>query len=467
MLFLVENSLLIQNRARTFLTATVAATGTTLTVRNVNTNEWADNDWIIVGAIGTPNAEVLQINGATVNGTSLTIDNAGAGGARYAHAVDEPVYNIPYNQVKFYRAVTADGSKTLLSTVTLMPDSEQTRYEDQTNTSGYGFVAFFNSFTSGISPFSDAIPYSGQSSTSLTRLITKVRTLLNNPNTEFLTDQDVTDAINDKQRDILNERLWTFNETSYSTPYIQYQFQYDMPPGIKTLHTVRYQTQPLARVGQARFEMLNWDTQTQASPPTNVTIFQGSVRVWPRPDASANTTQLNGAISDTATSIIVDDGGSFMVGDFYRFLIDSEIIYATFYDSDLTTFTGCIRGQEGTTPASHLDNAVVTEQGLVFTGQAEPVDLAAQNDETIVPEALVVCYGAAADLAYAKIQDDNLGDRYEKRYEEAIESLRNKYTLKLTSQFGRVKDPREVIRDNGWILSPNDFPQNIIAPPPP
>lgn len=463
MLLLVQNRILTLNRERTFLTQAISAAAVTLTVKAVDNNTWSDNDWVLVGEIGTQNAEILQINGAVTDGTSLTVDNAGAGGARFAHSVDEPVYRLDFNRIRFFRSATEDGAKTTLATIDLQPENFETRYDDQVNTSGYGFAAFVNSQTTAQSPYSAAIPYTGQSAASLASMIKKVRTLTDEQDDDFITDSQIKEAINDKQRDIVNERLWTFNEKEYSTPAILYQFEYDKPSQIKTLHTVRFETWPLAGIAQARYEMLNWDTQTQSSTPTHVSIWNNKVRVWPRPDAAATATALNGAISASDTTITVDSGTGFLIGDYYRFTIDSEIIYATYLDD--TIFTGVLRGQEGTTPAAHADNAVVTENGIVFTGQGEPVDLEGLNDETIVPEPLVICYGVAADLCNGKLNKPTLGDRYELKFKAGIESLRDKFTLKLTSQFGRVKDPREVISDNGRISNPNDFPQNVVAPP--
>ena len=457
MLFLVTNRTLTQNRAKTYLTAAVAVAGTTLTVKAVDTTEWANNDWIIVGEIGTPTAEVLQVNGAVSDGTSLTIDNAGSGGARFAHSVDEPVYRIDYNQVRYSRGTTTVGSaSTTLTTAELQPDNFETRYEDTANDTGYGFVRFYNSFTGALSPYSDAIPYDGQSQRSLAKMIDKVRSLCDERDDEFLTDSEIIDGINDKQRDILNERLWTFNEVEYSDSSIANQFQYDKPSLIKTLHTVRFKTEPLASTSQARWEMLNWDTNTTTANPTNVTVWNDKIKVYPRPSASAGADQLNGAISATVTTITVDSTTDFTIGDFYRFIIDSEVIYATAATS--TTFTGCLRGQEGTTAATHADDSTVTERDIVFTGQAEPVDLDALNDETLVPEALVICHGVASDFCLGKLNKETLGDRWEARYKAGLTSLENKFTLKLTSQFGRVHDRRELISDNSAIRNPNDYP---------
>lgn len=72
-------------------------------------------------------------------------------------------------------------------------------------------------------------------------------------------------------------------------------------------------------------------------------------------------TQLDGAVSSaSATTITVDSAANLSVGDdgLGRVLIDSEVVAYTGKTS--TTLTGCIRGADGTTAATHLDNATVT-----------------------------------------------------------------------------------------------------------
>lgn len=461
MLFLTRNSILTQNREKTYLTASVAAAGTTLTVKAVDTNAWADNDWIIVGEIGTPTAEVLQINGAVSDGTSLTIDNAGSGGARFAHSPNEPVYRIDYNQIKVYRATTATGAKTNLTTIELQPDNFETRYEDTSNTTGFGFVTFYNSLTTAESPYSDAIPYAGQALNSLSRMITKVRNLLNEDEDDFVTDADIVDALNEKQRDILNERLWTFNEIELSTSSVENQFEYEKPELIKTFHTIRFKTEPLAHISEAQWEMFHYKTDNSSDRATHVAQWNNKIRVYPRPSGSATASTLDGNITASDTSIDVVDATSFDRGDYYRFIINDEVIYATGLSTN--TFTGCLRGQEGTTAASHTSGDTVTERDIVYTGQKIPIDLEAQNDETVIPEGLVLCYGAASDLAYGKLDKPALGDRYLARYDTKMNELGNRFTLKLTSQFGRIKDPRELIQDNSQVRDPNWYPQNVQA----
>ena len=66
--------------------------------------------------------------------------------------------------------------------------------------------------------------------------------------------------------------------------------------------------------------------------------------------------QLNGAINNSITTITVDSTTSFPATG--RIDIDTELI--TYTGLTGTTFTGCTRGANGTTAASHSDNAIVT-----------------------------------------------------------------------------------------------------------
>jgi len=68
------------------------------------------------------------------------------------------------------------------------------------------------------------------------------------------------------------------------------------------------------------------------------------------------TTLLDGAIDNVVTTITVDSTASFPASG--RIDIDTELI--TYSGKTATTFTGCVRGANGSTAAAHADNAVVT-----------------------------------------------------------------------------------------------------------
>lgn len=469
MLLRVSNRTLTQDREKTNLTAAVAVAGTTLTVAAVDSNAWANNDWIIVGEIGSTTAEILQVNGAVSDGTSLTIDNAGSGGARFAHSIGEPVYRIDYNQVEFNRNTsnTTSGA-TVLTTAEVQPDDEFTRYEDTTNSTGYGFVRFKNSQTNAFSSYSDGVNYeaSGESSSydprTLWRLRKRVRVHLDEdrPNSK-LTDDMIRDALNDKQREVAHKRLWSFYEGERSLSSVVNQFAYDIPATAQKVYNIQFDTQPCSPFNYDVWKQRHWSDNSSVATPSNVCIWDRQMLFYPRPSTAAKTTTLGAAVTTTtATTITVVATSSFKRGDYFRFIIDSEVIYAT--GSTTTTFTGCQRGQEGTTAATHLIAATVTERNIVYTVHEEPTDLMDTQDRTNVPEVDVLTYGAAIDLA-PLVEKKDLIAFFESKYDKKMKELESNYALKFTSRFGRIKGAEEK-RDLDFNTS-NFYPSSITGTP--
>src|SRR3990167_8264337 len=265
MRLLSDNRSLIQDQEKTYLTATVASAGVTLTVQAVDTNAWADNDYVIVGELGAKNAELLQANGAVTDGTSLVVDQLGSGGARYAHSVGEPVYRIAYNRVEFSRSATDDSSAgAVLATNEIQPDDLYTRYEDTTNTTGFGFVRWNNQTSGAFSSYSDGTPYVGYSTRTLYRMREKVRRLLNEPveaSQGFISDEDIRQELNHIQREVSQERLWPFYEMTRSFSGAANQWRYSVNADVSKLHYAIYDTQPLAVIDRLRFDTLNWHSQ--------------------------------------------------------------------------------------------------------------------------------------------------------------------------------------------------------------
>src|SRR3990167_3671394 len=139
----IKNETLIDKRESTYLTAAAASAGTTLTVVD-NSNFLTDNDYVLVGKIGSETAEIVQINGSGTVGTSITVDReGGAGGLRFAHAINTPIYRLDYNQYRLAHSTstsTADIDNANISTAALQFDDTYTRYEETTYTTGYYFL---------------------------------------------------------------------------------------------------------------------------------------------------------------------------------------------------------------------------------------------------------------------------------------------------------------------------------------
>jgi len=461
MLFQVRNHELTEHREKTYLTAGVEVAATTITVRAVDSNAWADNDYIIIGEIGSPSTELLQINGAVSDGTSLTIDNNGSGGARYVHSVDAPVYRIDFNRVEFSRSTTDDsGASAVQATNEIQPDDLFTRFEDVTNTTGFGFVRFNNQTTSLFSEFSDGIPYTGYSARSLGRMIKLIRDQLNKPDFRDITDETIINGLNEKQRDIAHERLWPFYEDIRSDSRVAFQQRYDVDDDVvhSQIHSLTVESEPMAKADQAKFDILHWDTATTGEP-TTFNMWNNQIILWPIPPEAATTNAINdaGNMSATATSVTVDSTSGFSPSG--RLLIQSEVISYT--NTTSTAFRGLVRGLEGTTAATHADDIAITERDIIYTTHVEPTELLDPNDLTTIPDPLVLVYGTAMELALGKIGDQGLHDRMKSKYDQSIERLRDKFGRKATSQYFRIKDKSEVIRDVSLFRNPNRFPQDI------
>ena len=469
MLLKAWNQSLIEDRERTFLTAASAAAATTLTVIAVDSNAWADNDYIIVGEIGSPTAEVLQLNGSVSDGTSITVDNNGSGGARFAHSIGEPIYRIDFNRVEFNRSATNSTSGvSVLTTIEIQPDDQYTRYEDTGSSTGFGFVRFNNQTTSTFSSYSDGVNYesSGDGSSYDPRTLWRMRKRVRNhldedrPNSK-LTDDAIRDALNDRQRDVAHQRLWSFYEGERSFSAVANQFAYDIPATAQKVYNAQFRSQPLSPMNYDTWKLIHWDNNSSVSIPSNVCIWDRQILVYPRPSTAAATTTLGAAITTTtATSITVVASSVFRRGDYFRFIIDSEVIYAT--GSTATTFTGCLRGQEGTTAATHLIAATVTERDIVYTVHEEPTDLFDTQDRTNVPEADVLTFGAAADLA-PLVEKGDMVAFFESKFDKKLKELEGKYAVKFSSKFNRIKGADEKLTDDTYFQNPNNFPRSIVG----
>ena len=91
-------------------------------------------------------------------------------------------------------------------------------------------------------------------------------------------------------------------------------------------------------------------------PTTQSSAFGWGTGYWAGTIPGSTSNQLNGAINNSAATITVDSTTGFPATG--TISIDSELI--TYAGLTGTTFTGCGRGANGTTAASHSDNAIVT-----------------------------------------------------------------------------------------------------------
>ncbi len=434
MLLKAQNSIIADNQPATILTADVAAGAASITVKN--NSGFAQNDYVLIGNIRDERAEIKRITAAVSIGASLTV------APTFAHDTDTPVIKVDYDQVQFFRGTTTSSGDlgSALTTKDLDPSAEYTYYEDTANTTGYGFIRFKDSNASTYSVYSIAIPYTGYTPKMLRSIRKKVRRLLNEPDESIVSDDEIDDEINLTQKEIAHLRLWSWYENTKSFSSVANQYEYDLASDCFVPYEAKYDSQPMTVVDLHRWNLLRWDSDTTGDP-THICLWRKKARVYPYPSASADTTTLTGTHNATITTITVASTSSFREQG--RIIIESEVISYTGKTS--TTFTGCTRGEEGTTAATHtvVTTITVTERDFIYHFQEDPDDLTEETDETSIPDPSVLAYKSAAELAL-QIDNPTLHDRllikYDRGYSQLIKTDESKYK----SAFGRVKSSDEM-----------------------
>lgn len=467
---------LIDKKESTYLTAAAAAADTSLTVASTllaaaatSSLVWANNDYMIVGEIGAEGTEIMQMSAAVTSATSLSIDREGqSGGLRHTHAIGTPIYRIDWDQIRiFHDSSVTTSPSTTITTIQIQPDKFYTAYEDTSQTSGYYYVRFRNSTSAGTSSLSSAIPFAGHVQRSLWEIARRIYRELGFLKNDDMDEsqikfEEVRRAINDKIREVVHDRLWSFAEDERSFSMVANQFRYvPASTAVNKIYTVSYLSEPMIYIDRPTWERFHINSDTTGDP-THFTIWNNELLLYPKRTTAAATTTESGALTATATSVTVAATSGFTIqGGFYRFIIDSEVIYAT--GSTSTTFTGLLRGREGTTAAAHTDATTITERDIVYTYQVEPEELGDITDETLIPEPEGIAFGVGAELALGVLRDNALADRLQIKYDKWFEKLKNKYSKKVISPFGRVKDIYldEILYYEGGVRDPNDYPQSL------
>jgi hypothetical protein len=117
------------------------------------------NQRIMIGEMGLEATEVVTVSAVGADNQTLTI-----GAAQFAHAADDPVYVLRFDQVKIYRATSSTGSYSLLTTQNLDVDNADlaTNYDDTTGTSAnYYKTSLYHSVSTLESALSDPIAGTG------------------------------------------------------------------------------------------------------------------------------------------------------------------------------------------------------------------------------------------------------------------------------------------------------------------
>jgi len=166
-----DNRVLVENTPFSYLVDNVASGAGSITL--VNTDGFAADDFIIIEEIGKENAEIFRIG--AINHTTGVIDLEDKAGSadttNHAHSESTKVHLTPYNQVQFYWTAAAgditdedpvfDTDNPLGSWIDIDPSDWYTIYDDNVNSTGFGWFKYQNSVSTDLSTYSNPIPYGG------------------------------------------------------------------------------------------------------------------------------------------------------------------------------------------------------------------------------------------------------------------------------------------------------------------
>jgi hypothetical protein len=196
--------------AETYLPADTASGVSSLTVKNIT--GFAINQVIFIGEVGNASSEIIKTHATTVpTGTTITLASA----TTQAHSANSKIRVIAYDQIEFSSAATITGVKTVLTTVNIDADSDETRYNDLATTSGYYFARFKNSIGAGTySDYSDPVPVAGYTSYSARSIIDNALDMINKKVSSVLSDEFFFNQINNCQIETLREfKRWSFMQS--------------------------------------------------------------------------------------------------------------------------------------------------------------------------------------------------------------------------------------------------------------
>lgn len=142
---------------KSYLTSAIDVGTTSLTVKN--NDRFAANDRILIGEMGQEKSEVVTVS--SVSGDTVVV----TGATVFPHSIDDAVYKLLFDQIKFYRSTTGvDGTYSILTTQEMDVDNENltTIYNDTSGLSTYYYkVSYYHSVAALESSLSDPIPGTG------------------------------------------------------------------------------------------------------------------------------------------------------------------------------------------------------------------------------------------------------------------------------------------------------------------
>ena len=191
----ITNNDLLINSKYSYLVGNNLSGVSTLTV--INSDGFADDDYLLLGEFGAESSEIVQIDTGGVNTSTHVLTLTAA--TKFSHSESTKVSIIKYNQVQFYHTATATfATDTQVgANINVQADSLVTKIYDSTNTTGFGWTRFLNSSNSKVTQNSNEIPYLGFSNDRVREIFNAFYSLLNNQESSLISNSEAFYFLNE------------------------------------------------------------------------------------------------------------------------------------------------------------------------------------------------------------------------------------------------------------------------------
>ena len=183
---------------KSYLSSAESAGTTSHTIKN--NDRFATNQRVLIGEMGQEKSEVVTVSSVSGDTTIVT------GATQFAHEADTPIYILQFDQVKFYRSATEDGSYSVIATVDLDVDNAKltTSYDDTSGTStNFYKIALYHSISAVESQLTDPIPAPGYRRRQVGYIIDEILQEVSDPIEQFITRTELIGYFNDVNDDLL------------------------------------------------------------------------------------------------------------------------------------------------------------------------------------------------------------------------------------------------------------------------
>lgn len=262
-----------------------------------NNNRFAANDRIMIGEMGQEKTEVVTVSSVNANGNDVVI-----GATLFSHSADDPVYQLRFDQVKFYRSTTTStGSYTNVSTQNMDVDNADlmTKYDDTAGLSSYFYkFTFYHSIAAVESAYSDITGGQGWRREQVGSVINEILQEVSDPNEVHITRQEMLGYFNDVNDDL---------QINASKPY---SFLHSRTTLTRTAATnyIDFPTDTNGKMTMWKFDRMDYNfTDSTTSPLTDRTE---TIRVMPmeefRNTYTDNTISTTTETDDTPSAMTLD-----------------------------------------------------------------------------------------------------------------------------------------------------------------